>query len=70
MCPANGDMTHVPCVVTLEAKTSDVLMTFDTIRHRLDASCAEVTFDVIRHTESLSSDPASPRPRLGRSPTV
>jgi hypothetical protein len=59
-CPTNGNVTCVPCAATLETETSDVLMTFDAIRYRLEASCAEVTFGAIHRTESPLSDPASP----------
>jgi hypothetical protein len=60
LCPTNEDVTRVPCATTLETETSDVLMTFSAIRHRLEASCAEVTFGAIRHVESPPSDLASP----------
>jgi hypothetical protein len=69
-CPTNGDVTRVPCVVTLETETSGVLMTINAIRHHLEASCAELTFGTIRRTESPPSNPAPPRPRLGRCPAV
>jgi hypothetical protein len=59
-CPTNEDVTCVPCAMTLEIETSGVLMTFSAIRHRLEASCAEVTFGAIRHAESPPSDLASP----------
>jgi hypothetical protein len=58
----NGDVTCVPCAVTLLIETSDVLMTLGAIHHRREASCAEVTFDAIHRAESPLSDPASPRP--------
>jgi hypothetical protein len=68
MCPTNVDVTCVQCAATLETGTSSALMTFGAIHHRLEASCAEVTFDVIYlHAESPPSDPATPQPRLGRS---
>jgi hypothetical protein len=57
-CPTNGDVTRVHCVVTLETGTSSVVMTFDAICRRLDASCAEVTFgSIYLHAESPPSDP-------------
>jgi hypothetical protein len=61
---------NVSCTVTLKTETSDVLMTLGAICHRLEASSVEVTFDAIRCAESSPSDPASPRPRPGRSPAV
>jgi hypothetical protein len=35
-------------------------MTFNAIRHHLEASCAELTFGTIRRAESPPSDPAPP----------
>jgi hypothetical protein len=69
-CHANENMTCVPYAVTLKSETSGVLMTLGAICHRLEAYSAEVTFGVICSTESSSSDPASLRPRPGRSPAV
>jgi hypothetical protein len=70
LCRNNGNMTRVPCAVSLKTETSGVLMTLGTICHRLEASSAEVTFGAIRCAEGSPSNPASPRPRPGRSLAV
>jgi hypothetical protein len=49
-----------PCATTLESETSGVLMTLGAIHRRLEASCAEVTFDAIRRADSPPSDLDSP----------
>jgi hypothetical protein len=68
--PANENMTCVPCAVTLKLETSGVLMTLGAICCRLEASSAKVTFGAIHCAERSPSNPASPRPRPGQSPTV
>jgi hypothetical protein len=62
-CPTNKNVTRVHCATTLETGTSGALMTFGTIHRRLEASCAEITFNTMNfRTESPPSDPAPPRP--------
>jgi hypothetical protein len=60
LCPTNGNVTCVPCAVTLEAETSGILMTLSAICHRLEASSVEVSFGAIHCTESSLSDTALP----------
>jgi hypothetical protein len=69
-CPTIGNVTRVPCAVTLKTETSGVLMTLGAICHRLEASSTEVTFSATRYAESFVSDPALPRPRSDRSPAM
>jgi hypothetical protein len=70
-------MWHVSSALRCRRQRPSVLITFDVIWHRLDASCVEVTFgaircrleascvevtfSAIRHTESPPSDLISPR---------
>jgi hypothetical protein len=68
--PINRDVTRVHYATTLETGTSDALMTFGAIHRCLEASSVEVTFGVIYLRRHPSSDPAPPRPRLGRSSVV
>jgi hypothetical protein len=60
LCPANGNVTRVPCAVTLKTETSGVRMTLGNIVHRLELSSTEVTFGAIHCDVSSSSDPTSP----------
>jgi hypothetical protein len=63
LCPTNGDVTCVHCIVMLETRTFGALMTFGAIHRRLEASCAEVTLGAIYlRTESPPFDPPPPRP--------
>jgi hypothetical protein len=62
-CPTNGDVTCVHYTATPETGTSNALMTFGTIHHCLEASCAGVDFGVIYHrAESPPSDLVPPDP--------
>jgi hypothetical protein len=62
-CPTNENVTRVHCATTLETGTSGALMTFGAIHRRLEASCAEITFNTMNfRTESPPYDPAPPRP--------
>jgi hypothetical protein len=68
LCPTIGHTTCVHCTTTLETGASDALMTFGAIHRYLETSYAEVTFDTMNFcAKNLPSDPAPPRPRLGRS---
>jgi hypothetical protein len=68
LCPTIGNVTCVPCAVTLKIETSGVLMTLGAICHHLEASSTEVTFSATRYAESFVSDPPRPDPDRTEAP--
>jgi hypothetical protein len=70
-CPMNSDVTCIYSLVAPEMRTFGVMMTYDTILHRLEASYMETTFGTIFHRlEGSLPNSTHPQLRLGQSSAV